>query len=479
MTDSKTEYADLLKMLNPKVHHLIDKSIAVEVKKARANTLLSQDRLDLIPKILYALDKKNARSNNWHTEGYLRHIQHLNGFVENDGSGKVGRDEFISTYDGIIESLKENHGFIKRPIVLSRGRLIDGAHRLAAAIAFDLEVPFIEVGDVGAVNLNSEALLYTGIPPDYVNYWISRYIRLRVNTRFAIVWPTAEGHDEKLETIFKNRCSIVTNINQNLTDLGKLNLVRFAYKTESWLGDAKDGYSGAKNKTAWCFGKSGPVRFFLLEGTPDWIELKNEVRTIFNVDKSSIHINDTHEETIALAELIFNKNGFRHLNHQVPQDFNWFTELKEAFEKWAKSAMQDPLDYCLIGSGVLAAYGIREPRDIDFICLDHCIKEGPVKEIDWHPSEDSWGHSSTEIIEDPRLHFILDGLKYMTPELLIKQKMLRNEEKDRADVQALNAALSGSPKPYRRPITLGSIKGVVKFHALRVRYYLRRIASSI
>ena len=54
------------------------------------------------------------------------------------------------------------------------------------------------------------------------------------------------------------------------------------------------------------------------------IKAKEEIRAKFNLGKHSVHINDTHEQTIRLAKCVLNKNSLKFLCDSVPQDYQKF-----------------------------------------------------------------------------------------------------------------------------------------------------------
>ena len=115
--------------------------------------------------------------------------------------------------------------------------------------------------------------------------------------------------EEELSEIFGRYGDIVYRKEIYLKNEGSVQLVKSAYQSEAWLGDSKDNFLGARNKARWCFSNKGPVRVVLFESNLDMIKMKDEIRSLFKIEKHAVHINDTKEEAYILAGLLFNENS--------------------------------------------------------------------------------------------------------------------------------------------------------------------------
>ena len=107
------------------------------------------------------------------------------------------------------------------------------------------------------------------------------------------------------------------------------------------------------------------------------------------------------------------------------------------------------LDYaevCVVGSAVMALHGIRVNNDIDIIvCKDkrekianttstvslseniECVREGWLKPL-----------TDDEIIFNPELHSIHDGIKFCKIEMVVERKKRSTKQKDKEDLELLN-----------------------------------------
>ena len=103
-------------------------------------------------------------------------------------------------------------------------------------------------------------------------------------------------------------------------------------------------------------------------------------------------------------------------------------------EFFLSSNQIDKKDICLVGSLSLAHIGIRENKDIDLI-IQSAIRKAKFNDnntitisnkIDIVNSPWSSIFSDDEIIENDKLHYIVNGYKVVTPELLYHKKIWLN-----------------------------------------------------
>ena len=106
--------------------------------------LFRSHRFDLSFKFLYALHRYDGeQAFAPYREMYLESIRLFNGFYE-DSPLKNGAEDFLLSFDSLIESVRDN-GFddtFAIPIDIL-GNPLNGAHRLATAAALDLDVPVV------------------------------------------------------------------------------------------------------------------------------------------------------------------------------------------------------------------------------------------------------------------------------------------------------------------------------------------------
>jgi hypothetical protein len=443
--------------------------------------LLHPDRFDLLAKYIYAKHKPLGVACSWHRELYLDHIRVFNGLVENDGSGKLGEDGFIEAFDQLLVSISRD-GFTSNTgcIPISRnGALLDGAHRAAACLLFNVR-PACTRFDVIAPKYDYRWFQERGMPEDWLDAMATELCRIKENTFIALIYPRANGLDTELNALIDKYGSCWYSKKIQLKDLGPVNLIRQVYASEPWVGDWKDGFLGARNKASWCFQGDNPLRVFVIESNLSrMLELKKEVRELYNVENHSIHINDTHVETMQLAGLVLNNNSIDFMNRCNMTEHRWFQRLFSDYRIWLKDNAEDHDLYCIDGSAVLAAYGIRESRDIDFLHLDKNASTG-FREIGSHNHESRHYQQSIEnLITNPLKHFYYYEHKFLALKEIFEMKARRGEEKDKEDIALMENFEAHKRRRWQENI-ISTIRQLVspryiyrrmRFTALKMRYW--------
>ena len=159
---------------------------------------------------------------------------------------------------------------------------------------------------------------------------------------------------------------------------------------------------------------------------------KKRFRPSLGLGKTSFHVTDPdclkhlgqqcecllteeilYQETLRHAKIFFNSNTIHHLNYSKNTSFPNFYKFMGLYRQWI-AAERVATDKCCIDNGaVLAAYGIRDVHDLDFLHLDNFI-ETKVPSIDCHnmhfndiKRECDFSYSINDIIMNPGLHFLL------------------------------------------------------------------------
>ena len=160
---------DQLKKLidNKYMYNLIPHRDKINVYKTNPINLLSKYRFDIFVKYYYVksyIENKNV------TEAkriYLSHIKAFNNFYEPDGRKNSPKD-FIEKFNALIDNIKFCNNLNKTVIPISTtGIPIDGAHRIAIALYFDLKIQYC-VFDLLDGKYDEIFFLQRGMPYKYV-----------------------------------------------------------------------------------------------------------------------------------------------------------------------------------------------------------------------------------------------------------------------------------------------------------------------
>ena len=176
------------------------------------------------------------------------------------------------------------------------------------------------------------------------------------------------------------------------------NLIKEFYRNEPWIGGFFSPRSMGKTKQCWDPKNPTLTAYLWAPTTECCVSTKKQIRQLFNVDNHSVHINDTQEETLRIGGLLFNENSLDFLQ-RAP--FKLSSHNQKLFREHLEAQKSNPQNYCITGSFVLALYGLRESRDLDYVY--HGI---PLSGGDTH---NKYAHlfntTIDDIIYNPNHHF--------------------------------------------------------------------------
>ena len=408
--------------------------------------LLHQRRFDLIYKYLYVINP--CRFNR---DAYIESIRAFtaNTFKElepSDGVPKLTVEDYVNSFDKLIASLRDK-GFDKSlgaiP-VQSNGEISDGAHRLAVCAALGKEVELeedVENSDV----FNYEFFQYRHMDSDVMDYGALEYVKLNANAYIVNLHAaTSPHHDAKVEDILNSYGFVFYKKNVKMNYNGYVNLVKLSYgsfwEREKWIGDEKDGFAGARNHAKMSYGNN-PMRIFVFvcDDLQKVLSAKAEIRAIYNIGNNSVHINDTHEEAIWLAETYFNRNSLHFIKHR---SFKYVDEVFDEnilyLQKKLDESQTNRDDVCCVGSTAFNAYGIRKSSDMDYLSLDEKFN---LEDKIISPHDDQlvyYYRTKEDIITNPQNFFYYQGHKFGSLNLVLRMKRNRHEfPKDYKDVMRI------------------------------------------
>jgi len=174
-------------------------------------------------------------------------------------------------------------------------------------------------------------------------------------------------------------------------------------------------------------------------------KVKKEVRQTIGIHHV-IHSTDDQKETIEMAKLMFNNNSIDFLNKRISRKFSNFTELLKCYKNWLEKNKVKQDFFCIDGSGTLAAYGLRDCQDLDFLhhSYENLVANIPYEYVGSHNGEMVY-HTKTksEIIFWEDNYFYYKGLKFVALNVLRDMKQKRQEvPKDINDLILINNILN-------------------------------------
>ncbi len=463
------------------------------ISKIKPDQLLVPERFDIMAKYIYARNRELKINSDWALQLYLDHIRVFNGFDEPDGTGKKGAEHFIKSFHSLLYSIRPG-GFENNKSLIPIGQnniLLDGSHRIGACLLYNKEITGLFC-DIPAYTYdylffkNYKKHVKTGLDNRWLDAMALEYCRIKQNTYIVTLFPSASGNESEINNILKENGKIVYSKKINLKRHGPLFLMLQMYSGENWLGNWKNGFLGARQKASLCFTQNNPMRIYLIEcdQLDDVMQAKNKIRNIFKIGKHSVHINDHHEETLRLAKVFFNQNSIHFLNHARPELYKRFNAFLDYYMKRLEGQSINSDNFCIDGSSVMAVYGIRESRDLDFLChgSDDLITGHQL--IACHNDEVyHYETSKDDIIFNPENHFYFKGVKFASLSMIRSMKAKRNEAKDVQDVALINNFLKTDPSlssnRTKTPLSqLAKEKPVIKTGPAKLINYVYRHTQS-
>lgn len=405
--------------------------------------LLTPYRADVMAKYIYAKHRDWNSSCDFGVKIYYQHLKVWNNFWEEEPR-KKNFEDFKVAFDSILTTVKEGLESSLPPVPVNQnGVIANGSHRLASHLLYNkpIKTKKIQCNDFCA---DLAHLKKRKLEEKYLDAMALQYCELQPNCYVMTVFPSAKGQENTILSILKKYAKIVYQKDVFLTENGGLNLLLTAYINESWVGNHKNNYSGLRYKAGNCFPKKlisqNPMRVYLLEADSlsSIKKCKTEIRSLFKIHNDSVHATDTHEQAVVLARALFNKNSLHCLNYRKLNSYSNFTRYIHSYKNWLAKNQYNEEWFCIDSSGVLAAYGLRDCNDLDFLHHGETIDTDVPSGIGSHNFQSTYYTVPIDtILFDPEYHFFYNGIKFCTLPVVKKMKMNRAEQKDLRDVDLI------------------------------------------
>jgi len=378
---------------------------------------------------------------------YKEHLRLWNGFKEYNNPNKNTYEAFESSFISMYNDMKSNKfDWSRYPVVVdSEGYLLNGSHRAAAGLDLDIDIKTVQGVDIKDGQKICDYKLFKSLDLDekYMDAAALEMVRKNKNLLVVNIFPSAIGRREELESVLNKSCNIVYKKSIELNSKGSLNYMFQLYKGEQWAGDFNNNFAGFREKQKLCFSNSGPLITYLIEVDDLSIAklIKEKIRLIFGIGNHSIHINDTHEETLRISRCLFNSNSIHFLNNSVVANYGKFNKYLNFYEQFINSNGLNPEDYCISASGVLALYGLREAKDLDYIHGTPKIIKDPKNNVNSHNEYglNLYPKTYDDIIYNPANHFYFGNIKVASLDIVKAIKVSRNEPKDIVDLNLIES----------------------------------------
>jgi len=350
-------YSDIEQRYTDYIHLMLDDMSNIREDKLNIKKYVSPERFDLMAKYLYIKSKDKSYNTNFFKELYHEHIKTFNNCYElpdptmNESVKKETIEDFFICFDKLIENIKNNGFNEKYPIPMGNNNvIINGAHRLMISYYYNIEPTIKNINMIGCPNYNFMFFKYredfTPLDIIYSDTMALEYIKHNKNIRSLILYPSVKINQELINVINQYGYIYYTK-SVKLNNNGVKNLIKEAYRGESWIGGMFPTDNLSNQKTNLCMSNELNETDILLIEMKDLnklIELKEKCRQLFNLGKHSLHMSDYTEDTFRIASSLLNENSINFLNNGTNDISN---NTKKLLIDYFNKIGNNNEDYCL------------------------------------------------------------------------------------------------------------------------------------
>ena len=417
-----------------------------EYNKLFPNNLITADNLDLSVRYLLCKDILNEIEDKDHLNLYMRYqmiISNLNEEGLGDYRKKRGADEFLKKFKELISLMRRDGFYETNPILVDeQNKIINGRHRCASAIALEKEIWASRIDGVYAGLRDYHWFYDNGFSLRDMQEILNGFTDMYRNCNVVLLFGSIKDQWNLVQKQFEHNLKIVGYIDLDFTNdyLGFENLIHDIYEDVNW----DDPWKDRKIKLlrfaplyirVIVVSDEGKENIDVYQVTND---VKKSLRELFALDMGnrkdniSMHAADSYEEYKRLKEIFLSGNNLKYNSIRVMRSFrrdfiNKLSELKSFLDNYEISYDR----VCIVGSGGLEIYGLREAGDIDLIV--HPDIAGRMKKLKENLpigveviGQDSFLLDTgvvkdRQIIESEKLHYIFYGLKFINLDILMKR----------------------------------------------------------
>jgi hypothetical protein len=418
-------------------------------------------RADIVVKYIYAATKLNLIStvnNDEAEELYKKHIIIRTGGKEPDQQYKKGSvDDYLRLFNDLISSIL-NNGYIagKEVQISTQNNLpLSGAHRIATSLALGRKLPVV-YSDLPGFAWDINWFIDSGFQQKEINLLLRTIFNLKPKRFFiSILWCPVESHWAEIENDLNQDMTVIYSRTLNFDDEAFQELVLDVYSFEIGLNES----DSIRRKINLLKNYPSKLRVIFCESKFEIVHskinaLKKTIREKFKATSpvnffTTLHIGASELENLHLLNIFANENNLLYLSKRKTVDSKFLGMLKE-FIEIIKEHKINVSDCCVVGGGALNALGIRMAEDIDFTVSENVrfskfnlgiTKFSPrVDLVSFnYPRTFSQYNSLTDsqLISNPDNHFLVRGIKFANPIIILTRKQHQRREKDLKDLKPI------------------------------------------
>ena len=414
--------------------------------------LLSPKRFDIMADYIYAKYKYLDAAKEWRcrVNSECRKLM-ASSETESNQANLIANDlnKFYEIFENLnIDDVEKEDHYLP---VTDDNILIGNAHQLATSL--------VHQHSVNAVKFNYQPNKYDyqffsnhGLSLDVGDSMALAFSRLCQNMVVVVVFPIARGKDDEIKDVLSAYGEIAYEKQIRFSELGRYNLIRMLYFNMHWIDPDGDITYGICHHVDHRFWRDNPVKFyfFIFDDLLRILEAKARLRALFDLKNFPVHINDTHDETVWIAEHILTPNSNFFMNHAQPWLSMKFLKYLNLFHNEINQKGLAKDKFCLIDDAVLSAFGLRDTKHINYLYFGDTTSVNLSSEFRANNNEIlSQRISIDEFIFDPRNYFYFRGIKFVSPSALAELQCGQNTSKNIRDARLIDSLESESFNIYK------------------------------
>lgn len=257
----------------------------------------------------------------------------------------------------------------------------------------------------------------------------------------ACIWPAAEISKAACAVeMLKQTGRIIYAKDVWFTYNGLKNFMIEIYGHQAWIGNIWNRFSGVLKHLNGCYCAGKPVKTYVFSAPSlDAVTaVKGEIRKMFGIGNSSIHISDNRKETSDMIQLLYNRNSVDFLNYGQPFRYK---KVYLAIKKEVRLLQEENLDKARIILGpevLMEVCGLGRALQVDGYTdyPEDVLNETENRLVIKSCTEiESGGLEVSELLYDPKNYFYHEGMKVMTPQCVLTGKLLHGKKKKERRIQ--------------------------------------------
>ncbi|SES09877.1 hypothetical protein [Salipaludibacillus aurantiacus] len=464
-------YDDLAKKINVEKIKITATIEPQEVKEVAPINIINHKRFDIMAKYIYAWYRENNIKSDWGLRLYDEHLRVFNNYEEGVGSEKKGIDMFLSSFHSTLDSIKKN-GFDDSKTLIPVGTNnvpIDGAHRLTAALLYNKNVKTVKL-EHSEVNYSYNFFVNRGLDAlqskwcDAITY---EYCKMKKNTRILILFPSVASKKNEVKQILDLLGGIYYKKNIFVGNEGPRNLMFLLYRNTYNIDHPY--FKQIDDKIKINFKTSGSVQMvvFEKENVDNLKKAKLKLQKLSKGDSEAFFLTDDHNQTIELSQVLLNYNSMHFLNNAKPYKNQSFVKSLDFFKKSLEEKSINKEYICLGNSSVLAAYGIKETFELDFVQHDSLSNLKEATNI--VTKKRNYNQGKDDLIFNPENHFYFNGIKFVSISLVKKMKRNSKSPREIKELSAIQIYLLRGNLPFKVKVMFNSYMDLSKSLLKRIR----------